>query len=435
MSGKNLERLIAEWLEGRIAADDSEILQHQLQESPEARATFRRFAELDAALREVADAESSSLLARVSDHELTATRSAPWVKWIAIAAMAVVAMVVSANFFRPSFEPDIAEIAGLSGPLRWTGNGGRVSHELIVGSRLSGGTIDGMSPKSWFALEFNDGSTVMISGNSMLTFSDHGQKILHLKEGSFAANVKPQPPAKPMLVHTPTATLELVGTQFDVDAGDYSMALNVSAGEVRVERLSDGSSVEVPAGYRVLAAPDHELTLVPIPESVSGWTSRLYLGPRRSRGRWSPGTKENSAQLTAVPYFTEEGTTIYTVGLSVSSGDTPPVVLQPDSSIRVRGSMESSHSLYVGMTVRKADGDFAGRFQTIRPPAEFESGQNFDIVLRVSDFRLDPSLKQMGSRLPSHPLGLIVESIWCHTLFDSVELAIADVELIPPDAR
>ena len=34
---------------------------------------------------------------------------------------------------------------------------------------------------------------------------------------------------------------------------------------------------------------------------------------------------------------------------------------------------------------------------------------------------------------PNDPFGLVVESFWCHSLYDPVGLAITEIELIPPD--
>ncbi|PHR86465.1 MAG: hypothetical protein COA78_37965, partial [Blastopirellula sp.] len=194
---------------------------------------------------------------------------------LAISASIIIAITTNLYFQQPSTDPPIAKIVGLSGSLIWTGDGGQIVRDLTVGSNLSGGTIEGMTPDSWFELEFNDGSTVMISGNSMLTFSDNGQKELRLKEGSFSANVTPQPKDKPMLVHTRTALLKVLGTQFAVQAGLASTVLNVSEGKVQLVRLSDNSKVDVPAKYRVIAAADRELSLERVPDSVNHWASHI----------------------------------------------------------------------------------------------------------------------------------------------------------------
>ena len=351
---------------------------------------------------------------------------------LAIAAVTVVVLASILYFQRPSAERPIAKITGLSGSLQWTGDGGRVFHDLSVGTELPGGTVEGMVPGSWFELEFNDGSTVTISGNSTLTFSDHGQKKLHLKEGNVSGNVKPQPAGKPMLIYTRSAMLEVLGTQFEVEAGLAATMLNVSEGKVRVKRFSDGSTVDVPAKHRVIAAADREMLPLPVPDSVSRWKSQLHLGPDGSQGKWSPKTDEEDARLRAIPYTTPQGKTIYTATFGISRGDKPPVILQPASRLRVRGQIASTHKVYFGVTVRHPNGEFAGRFQTVRPAVEFQSGRDFELALQFRDFRLDPSLTEMKNKLPSVPFDLVVESFWFHTLDQQAGLEIGEVELLPP---
>ncbi len=358
------------------------------------------------------------------------TRRARW-PWAAVVAAAVV-LIAALVFQRPTAENQIAKITGLSGALQWTGDGGRVFHDLNIGTKLPGGTVEGMTPGSWFELEFNDGSTVTISGNSMLTFSDYGQKKLHLKEGNVSANVKPQPADKPMLIYTRSAVLEILGTQFEVEAGLSATMLNVGEGTVRVKRLSDGSTVDGPAKHRLIAAADREMLPVPVPDSVNRWKSQLHLGPEGGHGKWLPGTDEEDAKLGTVPYTTRLGKTIYTVSFGVSRGDKPPVILKATSHFRVRGHMGSTHEVYFGVTLRHPHGEFAGSFQTVRPATEFQGGQDFEVILDLRDFRLDHSLIEMKNKLPNVPFDLVVESMWCHTLDDQAGLEIAEVELLSP---
>lgn len=79
----------------------------------------------------------------------------------------------------------IAIIKALSGSLVYTGDRGLMSKDLKEGDSLEGGTIEGMTPDAWFELEFSDGSTVMITGVSMLTFSDEGQRNCALRRAVF----------------------------------------------------------------------------------------------------------------------------------------------------------------------------------------------------------------------------------------------------------
>lgn len=354
-------------------------------------------------------------------------------KWrMAIAAAAVVGLIASIALLRQKAEHKIAKISGLSGSLQYTGDGGSVFHDLHVGAELSGGTVEGMAADSWFELEFNDGSTAAISGHSMLTFSDQGQKKLHLKEGSVSGNVRPQPAGKPMLIYTRSALLEVLGTQFEVEARLSATLLNVSEGSVLVKRLSDGSTVEVPAQHRVIAAADQEMSPVLVPDSVNRWISQLDMGPDGTYGKWSPKTAIEEAKLSTIPLTMPQGLTIYTAALGVSRGDTPPVVLQPGCRLRLRGHIASIHDVYFGITVMYPGGGFAGRFEIIRAAVEFSGGEDFEVVLDLLDFGLDPSLTEIKDKLPSVPYHLVVESVWCHTLDQPSGLEIAEVELLPP---
>jgi len=55
MKGDDFDKLIAAWLDGRLSAEDSQTLQTELRESASARSKFRKYAELDARLHELAD--------------------------------------------------------------------------------------------------------------------------------------------------------------------------------------------------------------------------------------------------------------------------------------------------------------------------------------------------------------------------------------------
>jgi len=433
----SLVELIEQMLLGTASEQQKRQLHARLLASAEDRRLYLHHLNLHSGLRRQfafdADEEAASQL----DPATGAVSRGPtrllarW-SWAAVAGAVVVAVIAGVYLLRLVEEPVIARITGLSGSLQWTGDGGRVFTDLSVGKGLPGGTVEGMAPGSWFELEFLDGSTVTISGNSMLTFSDHGQKKLHLKDGNVSGNVKPQPAGKPMLIYTRSAVLEIVGTRFEVEAGLAATMLNVSEGQVRVRRLSDDATVLVPANHRVVAAADREMSPVPVPNSVSQWKSQLHLGPDGTFGTWSPGTDTGGPKLSAVPFTTPEGKTIYTTGFGVSRGDKPPVMLQRASRLRVRGRIGSTHNVWFGVTLRHPNGEFAGRFQTIRPAAEFPSGQEFEVLLHLREFGLDPSLANVKDDLPIAPYHLVVETVWCHTLYKQAGLEIAEAEFLPP---
>ena len=443
---KELDALLGKLVDDGLSATDKARLNEILLTEPEAQEFYHDYLDLHVALEERLGIPDFSPLNAVIDPDTKPRTKSPSIlfgSWgWAVAAAVAIGLFIQFSGQQPETQPElpIAQITKLSGPLLWTGDGGQVNRNLQVGTKLFGGTIEGMGPDAWFELEFNDGSQVVISGNSMLTISDIGQKELRLREGSFSANVMPQPKAKPMLVRTRYALFEVMGTRFSVDAELASSTLSVNEGKVRATRLSDGSSVEVTAKHRVVAALDCEFVPEEMPESVTFWQSHLENGRKRNHGEWIPANGAEPAQLKTVPYTLpaksdRQQRTIHNLSMPVSSGDHPPVVLQPESKVRVRGKIASSHPIWFGMTLRRENGDFAGRFQITLPAEEFQSGEPFEVVLNLSDYELDPSLAQWADSLPKTPYGLIVKGVWCHTLWDPAGLQVYEIELMTPTEK
>ncbi|MBI9019416.1 MAG: ankyrin repeat domain-containing protein [Phycisphaerae bacterium] len=349
-----------------------------------------------------------------------------------IAAVIIIILSVTVSFFFAKTERKIATITGLSGALKWTGDQGRVSYDLSLGKELLGGTIESKAPDSWFEFEFNDGSTVTISGISTLTFSEYGQKNLYIKEGKIFVNAKPQPTGNPMLIYTQTAMLEVVGTQFEVETEAASTILNVNEGKVRIKRISDNITVDVPAKHRIVTADDRDMQPVPIPESVSRWKSQFQFETEKLYGEWLPETTDKAARLRAIPTTIHKGFTCYMAACEVSRGDKPPVVLQPYSRLKVKGYIASSNNVYFGVTVRYPSGGFAGRFGIIQPATKFHSKESFEVLLDLQDFQLDPTLDEIRDNLPEISSYLVLDSIWYHTLDKQAGLEIIEMELLPP---
>ncbi len=331
----------------------------------------------------------------------------------------------------------VARITGLGGSLIWTGDRGEIVRDIAGGTELAGGTIEGMSPDSWFQLEFNDGSGVMISGTSTLTFSNDGQKILRLREGRLSADVVPQPTGKPMLVHTPTALLSVLGTQFEVEAGLVSTSLNVSRGKVRLRRLSDGSEVDVPARHVVVADDEKSLTPQQVPESVNRWVSQLNLN-REYYGKWSPATGNDPASLKAIPLVTSQTPkiTIRLAGLPVSRSDNSSVVLASGSKFIVRGILDIDTPVFFGIRVSYSNGEFAGMFRgdlaERQPLAERDRSGVFEQVYELDNFTLDPAVYEKREQLAAAPNQLVLDGVWAFTYPGSPSgLVLTEVELVP----
>ncbi|MFP6669714.1 MAG: FecR family protein [Pirellulales bacterium] len=431
------EGLIDRHLRGELNEAEKARLAERLDSDAAARQEFVEQAHWDT---EFAEALRESRDPLPEPSSVTAERSTSLSRWpLAVAAAVVVALVAGVYFLRPSDERPIARIIGLSGTLIWTGDHGQIVRDIEVGTELAGGTIEGMAPDSWLELQFNDSSTVMISGTSMLTFADLGQKELRLREGILSANVVPQPQGKPMLIHTRSALLEVLGTQFDVETSLTSTVLNVSQGKVRLKRLSDGSQVDVPAKHRVTAGDDREMIPQRVPDSVHDWKSHLHLGPDDAYGnygKWSPTSAAEPASIRAIPFIPRENrsVTLYLLGLAVVRSDGSPVIVKPDSQFIVRGRLTTATDLFFGIRVTHANGEFAGKFIARKPAQQFRNASLFEAVFQLSDFTLDPCVRDRKDELPAKPDDLILTGVWSFTHTGGpAGLAITEVELVAPD--
>ena len=258
----------------------------------------------------------------------------------------------------------IATITGLKGSLLWTGNQGELVLDMHVGRELTGGTIEGLAPDSWIELQFQDGSIVTISGTSMLTFADVGQKKLRLKQGAFTADVVPQPVGKPMIIQTPSTVIEVVGTRFEVEALQAFTTVNVREGNVRLKHLVDGNSVNIPADYRVIAEAGGDLSPMPLPAAENYWKSQLDV-QAGGFGKWLAATKKRPAAQKSLPLIpiNNPNVSLSLLSIPVSGRSGPPVVLTPHATFRVRGRLHDSAQVRFGIAVSYSNGKFAGMFR------------------------------------------------------------------------
>ena len=432
---KSIQSLVRRYQDQQLNSEELRELNNLLRTDNHAREIFMQETNLIAAIEDIADEQNlgdrldALPMQPLDTHTQLANRWTMATGWLIAALAASLLLALFSVSSGRTEDKTIATVMGVNGPLQWTGNGGQVRSDLSVGMKLPGGTIDGVSPDSWFSLQFDDGSVVVTSGNSMLAFSDLGQKVLHLKSGRLSADVRPQPDGSPMLIHTRSATLAIVGTSFEIDADSAATALNVTQGKVRVKRRSDGQLVDVPAQHQVIAAADQELSVSQIPKISHQWQSRLQDGPRRVHGRWLPRTADQDPMLGCLPVVTEKNKTIYSASFRVTVPDAAPVMTNERSIINIRGRLDRATNLYVGMTLKTTEGEFAGRFQVVLPSRKLRTGTAFNYALEIENFRLDPALSAKQDSFSSSADELVVESIWCHTLYEQAGLAITSVEL------
>lgn len=435
--------LIERHLRGELSQSEMERLAKMLDTDASARRDFVEQVQWDTQLAEVlreggdrrdAPAEPNApgaIDARPEPQAVTKrerTRTKTFTQAILAMAAAIIVTLTASQYFQgPRVPRPIAQITGLSGSLQWTGDGGRVVRDLEAGSVLHGGTLESLSADSWAVLTFRDRSTVTLSGRSTLTISEGQQKELHLREGSVSAHIAPQRDG-PMLIHTPTAKLEVLGTRLDIEAGMSSTALRVNEGRVRVTRLVDGSVVEVEGDHQVVASASRltEFKVTRRPVSVTSWQSSLPSGA--GYGEWVPEAGGGGGLRTApmLLNYQKEPVTLHVASLSICRGPTPPVVLTSGGKFRIRGQIETSGDIYFGLTTKHIKGGFAGKYVAAR---RFELSQQADerleMELHVEQF------KPQEEEFADSPIGLELVDWWCFTYNVDAGLSVASVELLP----
>ena len=352
-------------------------------------------------------------------------------KWLAAVA-ACIFLLVGAYLLAPRTGSEIATITKSNGIVRWTGDGGQVLSNLEAGNPLHGGTLESLSEDSWAEFTFHDGSVVTLSGRSTLTISETHQKELHLREGNMSADVAPQRGGRPMLINTPTAKLEILGTRFDIEAAMSSTTLHVNEGQVRVTRLADGKIVKVGADQQVVASASGltEFKATRRPPAVSSWQSSLPADA--GYGKWVPDLSDEEGYLQTAPMllsYQKDPVTLYVASLPVSRNSAAPVVLDADGKFRIRGHIKTTTDIYFGLTTKHVKGGFAGKYVGVRRsvPVQKED-EHLEIELHVTEFR--PQEKEFADL----PIGLELLNCWCFTHDADAELSITSVELLPAGA-
>ncbi|MEO2018150.1 MAG: FecR family protein [Fuerstiella sp.] len=440
--------LVSDYCSGTLTDAEFSELESRLRESHELRQLLIEYRSIESAL------PSAVVAGTMGQAESSAMKKNRAIRRLRIALLAMaagLALMFGLSFLRPGNEPQIATVRSLSGSVRWTGAGGLVSDVQAAGQSLTGGILETLSVDSSAELKFLDGSTVSLNGSSVLTISDRGQKELRLREGSLSANVVTQPTGKPLRLFTPAATLEVLGTQFDVTADFNQTKISVNEGLVRVKRVTDGQFADVKAAHSLLATIEAQESLVatPITAPISVWVANL--AKDRGEGEWISAahalrleigraieageikeddiqtvygkrladTRDDDGLIRAIPRRTgrEEHPVIYLVSLNIPQRQRGPILLAEGSRLRVKGRTEEPDEVTFSFAARNHDRTIMGRYAASR---RVESA--FDVEIPVTE------LRELGDRTTA--VGLEAFVFDCFANKPSLE--ITHVELLAP---
>ena len=461
LKNADLDNLLAKLVDDSITAEELAGLEKMLNGDVSAQRRYFHYLDLHMDLQERATQSKIHSRARFGLSKWkVAGIAAMFCLWIGFSYFAV-------NSYAESGSSAFARITGMDGLIEWSAQDGSIINDLSIGDPLGEGIIEGLNSNSWVEIELNDGSEAVISGISKLKFSqDQGSKVLRLSQGYLSVNVTPQPEGKPMLVFSPGARAEVLGTQFNVVASPESTRYTVNEGLVRVKRINDGSVQEVSANHYVVAGLDseEEFKSVLLQDYSEEWKSEFPRDVRRGHLYQSekitginPAVKlltkySSSAQRVLAPYrlrtkpciWFEKGRKPelhFSVNIGVSATSSLPVRINEEAKFKIRGRIDTnmfgvddSNFFIVGFTANRAHGGFAGKYITkekvdLNPK---DNNDQFEIEIPISEFWKVEKGEIKDSLVRGSSAGLELLDLWFVT-YQNIGLEIFDVEIILKD--
>lgn len=397
-----------------------------------ARRHYRRFMAMHAALHwEYAAAAAP---------QATVRHGSRWgtFEHIALAASVVAAAILGGLLFRSHLlgTSPIVTVVATTGSLSWMGADGSARVGLADGVRVEAGTFETDGLGSSATLAFADGTTVVLGGETQADISQKIQKQIHLRTGTLSADVAPQPRGRPLIVRTPTAVIEVLGTTFSVAAEPEKTAISVQRGVVRMRRTADGQAVDVTADKAAVAilGSAEPMAARARTDTPSHWV--LGLGREdgeKVRGLVMPqgDAGDPTPRIAARPYVAKrmaDGTAIIRHGISVR-GPTEKVrkfvAVGAGSVIRFRYRTARPAPVSVLISTLRQGRVFGGNFEMTIPKARDGAAPG---EWRVAEIRADamrPLMPSAGTRAADTAVMLLLIS----TASPEDGLEIADISV------
>ena len=260
--------------------------------------------------------------------------------------------------------------------MSWSSEDGWVRPALEAGARRGEGSLKVKGAASPAVVKFRDGSELTLSGEAEISSSDHGRKRLTLRRGAFSADVCPQPAGRPMVIRTPAADAEVLGTKFSMSAVAEQSTLSVDTGRVRLRRLVDGATVEVASAQSAVATLDATVKLQVSSGAVTAtrWREDFRTKPSELwQGAWLPAEGAEPARMATAPHVAAtraDGTKVITQAVSRKDSLAGRIVaLKPDSVLTVKLRMQRPKPVTVLLSRHETSGACAGNYELVVPPS------------------------------------------------------------------
>lgn len=420
----NDDLLIQRLLDGTLTSAEHAEVNQRLRDDADLRDHLREIAEQAVAMGDMARMQRDS--ETPAPHKSTGTSAR--FSWLALAA-SLALLAASAWIFQQSAPSPILTLIESSGTVAWV-HGGAIQ----PGDSLPAGTLETVGDASRATLKFHDGTLITLHGEAELSFSNEKQKVLLLTRGTLSAEVKPQPAGHPMIIRTPSAEAEIVGTAFDLSARSEDTLLKVNEGLVKLKRLADGSQIDVSANRSAVASLDTNTSLdaASTPEPLTDWSFDFTTStpPRDWRGISKDGVMNASSY---VAKKLPDGRIITHHGVSVRTAmlELPLRLIATESSvIRYRLRVDEPSSLMVMLLTNEVAGGFGGNFECQIPKEELKPGPDgwCELAIPISRYKPIDHRAHIREDQPS-AAGNIITSAILSTFGDDRKLAVARFSL------
>ena len=430
----NDDFLIQRYLDGQLSRDDLAMLNRRLREDADLRQHVRDIAEQVAAFGDMArphrETDTPDCSPNRPDRRAELARQAKpiWLTSLALAA-SIAVLAASAWLFFASKPDAVLTLVESTGTVGWSD--GTV---IASGETLPAGTLETVGEASSALLRFDDGSLITLHGDAELTFANEHQKVLSLTRGTLSAEVRPQPAGRPMLIRTPSAVAEVVGTAFDLSTRSEDTLLKVNEGLVKLKRLADGSEIDVAANRSAVASLDSSsaLSAASTPEPLTDWSFDFTttMPPRDWRGFARDGA------IHASPYVAkkqDDGRVITHYGVSVRTAllDEPLRLLATGGSvIRYRLRQERAGALQFMLLTNRINGGFGGNYECKIGADEWQPSADGWCEVAIPIARFEPIDPRPDLRhRHSSAVGKIITSAIVSSFREDRKLAVARFEL------
>ena len=280
-----LDRVLNELVDGTLTEADEQRLVEMLRSDASARRQYRHFMALHA------DLHWDYATAIVSEPEVhgQSEQVQRWNRWNARTAWAVAGLLLVAvtGGFLLAWQwrghlrldrPVIGHIVPLAGEVQLADgkNTQAISQEaeLCAGAGIHVVGLAGLA-----VLRLDDGTEISLAGETRIEcHRQDGQTTVILREGHLSANVTPQAAGRPLLIHTPGAEMQVLGTRLAVSADNEVSELGVRRGRVLLKRMTDGESVDVVTGQYAVVSQRAALEAKPWPETPEIWSEDFENG-------------------------------------------------------------------------------------------------------------------------------------------------------------